>query len=164
MKILKSLKPHDEISIAGVPYANFQRIKNFAPILYNAKQGEQLLITLSIPDTWCDRAGDGAWFAIKVNGAIVARGLYSCGINGQRVPMNLQAVIEVDSNKSFEIEAGWCNFDTKGICYIGRLGDTILTTIVNDELDKTIDVKLHALIAEISQGQSEPGHPVIWDK
>lgn len=157
MKILKSLKPHEEIPITGIPYPNYQKIKGFSPVLYNAKKGEQLLITLNIPDTWCERAGDGAWFAIKANGAVIASGLYSCGINKQRVPICLQTVIEVDSNKSFEIEAAWCNFDKTGTCYVGRIGDTILTVIVND--GPSLNNKTESI-----NNESEPGHPVIWDK
>lgn len=134
MKILKSLKPHEEIALKGYPYGDFQKIKNFAPVLYDAKKGEQLLITLTIPDTWCDKAGDRAWFAIKVNNSVVAKGLYSCGIDLQRVPISLQTVIEVDSDKSFVIEAAWCNNDNDRVhaCYIGSREDTILTVVVNN--------------------------------
>ena len=49
----------------------FQEIKEMAPISIKACKGNQLLITLTVLDTWCEKAGDGAWFAIKVNNKIL---------------------------------------------------------------------------------------------
>lgn len=65
------------LQIRGHYYANnrndcFQPIGQLSPISFSAVKGNQLLITLNVPDTWCDKAGDGAWFAISVNDEIKA--------------------------------------------------------------------------------------------
>ena len=72
------------LQIRGHYYANnrndcFQPIGQLSPISFSAVKGNQLLITLNVPDTWCDKAGDGAWFAISVNDEIKSRGVYYSG-------------------------------------------------------------------------------------
>ena len=97
----------------------------------------QLLITLNVADTWCDKAGDGAWFAISVNDEIAARGLYICGINGQRVPITLQTAVFIDLPQKTIIKALWCNNGgtENRFCYIGEYSEAVLTVL---EVDKGI--------------------------
>lgn len=105
-----------------------------APIVINAEKGNQLLITLNVPDTWCDKAGDGAWFAINVNDQIVARGVYYCGIDGQRVPITVQTVIDSTINQRYVVKAMWCNeHDTQDRkCCIGGYSEATLTVLQLD--------------------------------
>lgn len=127
------------IKIHGHYYDNkvdscFQEIGQIAPIIINAEMGNQLLITLNVPDTWCDKAGDGAWFAISVNDQIVARGVYYCGIDGQRVPITVQTVIDAATDERYIVRAMWCN--ERGTqdrnCSIGEYSETTLTVLQLD--------------------------------
>jgi hypothetical protein len=92
------------------------------------------LITLNVPDTWCEKAGDGAWFGISVNNEVKVRGVYYVGKNGQRVPMSLQAVVNVNSYEHLTIKAVWCN--EKGTadrsCCIGEYSEATLSVLVID--------------------------------
>ena len=102
------------LQIRGHYYANnrndcFQPIGQLSPISFNAVKGNQLLITLNVPDTWCDKAGDGAWFAISVNDEIKSRGVYYSGKDGQRVPITLQTVVDVEEDHSYIIKGLWYN-------------------------------------------------------
>ena len=112
--------------------ACFQVIDQIAPISVDTKPGNQLLITLSIPDTWCDKAGDGGWFAISVNNEIKGRGVYYSGKDGQRVPITIQTVLDANSNQHFTIKAMWCNENgTEGrACYIGEYSEAVLTVLL----------------------------------
>lgn len=109
----------------------FKGISGLNPIKLPDNKFSQVLITLTVPDTWCDQAGDGAWFAIKVNNEIVARGLYTCGMNGQRVPITLQAAVDLTDNEDYQIEGMWCNTNgtNKRPCYIGDFSETVLSVI-----------------------------------
>lgn len=126
-------------SIKGHYYNNgndacFQPIPEIPPIVVEARMGNQLLITLNAPDTWCDKAGDGAWFAISVNDKIVGRGVYYCGKDGQRVPITVQAVIGATTEQRFIVKAMWCNENgtENRNCYIGEYSETTLTIVQLD--------------------------------
>lgn len=126
-------------SIKGHYYNNgsdacFQIIPGIPSIVVEARMGNQLLITLNVPDTWCDKAGDGAWFAISVNDKIVGRGVYYCGKDGQRVPITIQAVVDVTSNLRYSVKAMWCNEagTEDRNCYIGQYSETTLTVLQLD--------------------------------
>lgn len=127
------------IEIRGHYYNNnddncFQEITQIQPITLKAIAGNQLLITLNIPDTWCDKAGDWGWFAVKVNEKIVTRGLQAAGSDAQRVPITLQTVVDVDSEKDFVIKAMWCNGGgtENRRCYIGEYSEAVLTVLLLD--------------------------------
>lgn len=127
------------LTTRGHYYANdknfcFQPIEQLSPISLDAVRGNQLLITLNVPDTWCDKAGDGGWFAISVNDEIKTRGVYYSGMDGQRVPITLQTVVDVDDNQRFVIKGMWCNENgtqDRG-CHIGEYSETVLTVLVLD--------------------------------
>lgn len=132
MKIFKSVKN------AGTPEVtvssdNFVQIDKLDSISVKVKKDSQLLITLTVPDTWCDTAGKGAWFAIQIDKkSIVARGLYTCGIKGQRVPIVLQALVDITSDSEVEVVAQWHSIEN-ATCNIGSASETVLTVLVNDE-------------------------------
>lgn len=96
-------------------------------------------VSLTVPDTWNDQAGSGASFAISFNNEIIARGFYSTGLAGQRVPVHLDTVVRIDSGKNV-IEAKWCTY-SGGQAYIGGVGTTILLAL------------LLAQVSEISEGE-----------
>lgn len=127
------------IKIKGHYYDNnndfcFQEIKEIAPVSVKATIGNQLLVTLNVPDTWCDKAGDWAWFAIKIGDKIVTRGLYSSARDEQRVPITLQTVISVNSEQSFIVKAMWCNGAGTEFrnCNIGEYSEAVLTVLLLD--------------------------------
>ncbi len=127
------------IKIKGRYYNNsndvcFQEIEQMAPILLKANVGNQLLITLNVPDTWCDRAGDGGWFAIKVNDTIATRGVYYSAMDGQRVPIVLQTVVDIHSEQNVVVKAMWCNENgtQNRNCNIGEYSETVLTVLLLD--------------------------------
>lgn len=127
------------IKIRGHYYNNgndgcFQAIELIRPISIDAQNGNQLLITLNITDTWCEKAGDGAWFAISVNNMIKRRGVYYSGKDGQRVPITLQTVIDVNGNQHFDIKGMWCNENgtENRYCCIGEYSEAVLTVLVLD--------------------------------
>lgn len=127
----------NETSVRGRYYNNgddgsFQNITGFNAVKVNAAKGSQLLITLTVPDTWCDKAGDGAWFGIKVGGKVIARGLYSVASDGQRIPVTLQTVLDVDNDKVIEIQPVWCNTNgAQGACHIGSYSESVLTVLMD---------------------------------
>ena len=136
MKIFKSIKKvgSPEAKVSG---GNFTPITSLNPILVTVRKDSQLLITLTVPDTWSNEAGGGAWFAIlagpkNANKNIVARGLYTCGIGGQRVPIVLQALVDIASDQEVEVVAQWHCIGNSP-CYIGSASETVLTVLVNDE-------------------------------
>lgn len=135
MKIFKSVKNvgTQESTVCG---RDFTQIALLNPISVEAEKDSQLLITLTVPDTWCDVAGEGAWFAIKAGSPgtnnIVARGLYTCGIAGQRVPIVLQALVDITCDQPVEVVAQW-HATGNAPCYIGSASETVLTVLVNDE-------------------------------
>lgn len=139
MKIFMSSngRNQNETSIRRAYYNNsddscFRNIDGFAPVKVNVPAGTPLLVTLVIPDTWCDRPGELAWFGIKANKKIVARGCYSSAMGGQRVPFTLQTVIAADGN--MEIQPVWCNAaGTQDACHIGAYSESVLTVLVNDQ-------------------------------
>ncbi|WP_455628722.1 hypothetical protein [Parabacteroides chinchillae] len=164
MKLLMSSKKRNSsaIGIQGHYYNNnndacFQEITPIAPISFKASKGNQLFITLTIGDTWCDKAGDGAWFAIKVNNNIVARGLYTCGMDGQRVPITLQTMVNITSpEENITVKAMWCNnggTDNR-YCSIGGFSEAVLTVLVNDwsQLESMISSKLEEITKFIPKG------------
>lgn len=127
------------LQIRGHYYANnrndcFQPIGQLSPISFSVVKGNQLLITLNVPDTWCDKAGDGAWFAISVNDEIKSRGVYYSGKDGQRVPITLQTVVDVEEDHSYIIKGLWCNESgtENRNCNIGEFSETVLTVLVLD--------------------------------
>lgn len=81
-------------------------------------------ISLTAPDTWNDEAGFGAWFSISLNDKIIARGLYTSAMAGQRVPIHLETIIKINRERNV-IEAKWCTHGG-GQAYIGGLGETTL--------------------------------------
>lgn len=160
MKVCMSSKKGNNGSVAKIQghyYNNnddscFQEINEMAPISIKACKGNQLLITLTVLDTWCEKAGDGAWFAIKVNNKIVARGLYSVAMDGQRVPITLQAMVDVTSlEEDVTIRAMWCNCEgTSGrACCIGEFSESILTVLVNDW--NVVNSKLEEMTKNLSK-------------
>lgn len=127
------------IKIRGHYYDNnnnacFQEIEQIKPISIEAQNGNQLLITLNITDTWCEKAGDGGWFAISVNNEIKRRGVYYSGKDGQRVPITLQTIIDVNTNQKFVIKGMWCNEggSQNRECCIGEYSEAVLTVLVLD--------------------------------
>lgn len=135
----KSRNSGSIISLKGHYYSNyndkcFQEIAQIKAIHVRATMGHQLLITLTVPDVWCDKANDWAWFAIKVNGEILTRGLITSGADGQRVPISLQTVVDVKDDHDYEIKAAWCNgAETENRnCYIGEYSEAVLTVLQLD--------------------------------
>ena len=128
-----------ECQISGHYYNNnddacFKPIALIDPIVLDGLKGGKLLVTLTVADNWCEKAGDRTWFAIEVDGKICTRGLISAGIDNQRVPIVLQAVYEMDASRPISVKAMWCNGpETNGRkCYIGSWGDLVLTALQID--------------------------------
>lgn len=135
----KSRNSGSDVKLSGHYYNNnddkcFQEIAQIKAIQVKATMGNQLLITLTVPDVWCDKANDWAWFAIKVNGEILTRGLIASGANGQRVPISLQTVVEVKADHDYEIKAAWCNGEgtENRNCNIGGYSEAVLTVLQLD--------------------------------
>lgn len=102
-------------------------LKN-VPLIVSASKGDKLLITLTAPDTWNNKKGCGTWFGIEVNDKIIGKGVYFVAEDSQRVPISIQAVYEVDSNKDFEIKGKWATCKG-GKSYIGAYSETTLTVL-----------------------------------
>jgi hypothetical protein len=97
-------------------------------------------VSLTAPDTWNDQAGYGTWFAISLNDKIIARGLYTTGLAGQRVPIHISTIVKIDQGRNV-LEAKWSTHGG-GQSYIGGLGETTLLMFPL------------AQIGEISEGES----------
>ena len=60
--------------------------------------------------------------------------MYYSGKDGQRVPMTLQTVIDVNTSQHFVIKAMWCNENgtENRNCFIGEYSEAVLTVLVLD--------------------------------
>jgi hypothetical protein len=108
-------------------YPTFQNIPNLA-VPANAANGDDFLVTLTAPDTWNDTAGGGGWFAITCNSSIVARGLFTGAVAGQRVPISLQAVVHAPTTGTYHFAAQFC-CQTHGVLTVGAWSETVLSVL-----------------------------------
>lgn len=108
-------------------YPNFQDIPGMS-MKADAAAGDQFLVTLTAPDTWNDTEGGGGWFAIVFNKNIVARGVFTTGAPGQRVPISLQTVVTVAKTGTCQFSAKFC-CAFKGSVVVGAFSQTVLTAL-----------------------------------
>lgn len=94
----------------------------------NAAAGDQFLVTLTAPDTWNDTAGGRGWFAITCNGNIIAQGLFTSAVAGQRVPISLQMVYTATQTGPHQFAAQFC-CENPGVLNIGGWSQTVLTAL-----------------------------------
>ena len=90
----------------------------------------QVLITLTIPDTWNETSnGTGwTWFCIVVDGTLVNSALYSTASDGQRVPVSLQWVCDLEKGVPHTVKAQWRS-SSGTTSYIGGDCHSTLTVI-----------------------------------
>jgi hypothetical protein len=108
-------------------YPTFQNIPGLS-LAVDAATGDQFLVTLTAPDTWNDTAGGRGWFAITCNSNIIARGLYTSAVAGQRVPISLQMVYTANPTGTYHFAAQFCS-EIHGTVNIGSWSQTVLTVL-----------------------------------
>ena len=108
-------------------YPAFQGIPGMS-CTAEAAAGDQFLVTLTVPDTWNDTAGGRGWFAITHNSSVIAQGLFTSAVAGQRVPISLQAVFPANVTGSYQFEAKFCR-EGLGTLNIGGWSQIILTVL-----------------------------------
>lgn len=120
--------PQQKISTGYIDDSSFQPVKglttNALPLGANP-----VLITLTVPNTWNSEAGGGTWFAIKAQGKIIARGLYTCAVDGQRMPITLNTVYQANnSGENTNFQVFWCT-NGKGTGFIEANSNANLTIL-----------------------------------
>lgn len=108
-------------------YPTFQNIPGMS-FTAGASVGDQFLVTLTAPDTWNDTAGGRGWFAITCNSNIIARGLFTSAVAGQRVPISLQMVFTANQTGTYHFAAQFC-CEIHGALNIGGWSETVLTAL-----------------------------------
>ena len=106
---------------------DYTDVPDFGKLSIDLTADTELLLTLNVPDTWNNKEAIHSWFAIAVDGQVVAEGLYSSATAGQRVP------IAVSSAKKFtkgthSVAAQW-KTNEGGELAIGPYGTSILTAM-----------------------------------
>lgn len=85
----------------------------------NAKRGDKLHVVLTVSDTWHDTVGAGTWFEIVQEGVgIISNGITSSGSPDQRVPITLQAVVDVGRDGPIDFWGGYHVWNN-GTSYLG---------------------------------------------
>jgi hypothetical protein len=113
-------------------YPTFQNIPGMS-FTADAAIGDQFLVTLTAPDTWNDTAGNRSWFAItcsppNLSSSIIALGLFTSAVAGQRVPISLQMVFKANQTGTYHFAAQFC-CEIHGMLNIGALSQTVLTAL-----------------------------------
>jgi hypothetical protein len=99
-------------------------IPNFPQINFKLHFDSQVLITLTVPDTWNDTQGAWTWFGINLDGSVIASGLNSMAANNQRVPVALSTVVSLKAG-AHSVDAMWQM--QSGTGYVGETGTACLT-------------------------------------
>ena len=99
-------------------------IDGFRHVDVDLKQERTALVTLTMPDTWNNVQGKENWFAITVDGTMVAQGAMTSAAPRARVPVSVAAVVPLAAGKHTIIPE-WKVSGGRG--RVGREGTSTLT-------------------------------------
>lgn len=106
---------------------DYTDVPDFGKLTTDLIEDTELLLTLNVPDTWNNKEAINSWFAIAIDGQIVAEGLFQSATPGQRVPIAVSTVKKMTKG-TYSVTAQW-KTNEGGELTIGPYGSAILSAM-----------------------------------